>query len=78
MSSDKSTTRFVAFLTSEALRTQKGTGEIHFYGSRYWSQALNQHASQKVIVRFDPDNLHQDLRVYDLNNRFNLYCVLSF
>ncbi|WP_336288630.1 transposase domain-containing protein [Bartonella sp. CB60] len=65
--------RALWLLTSEALRTQKGTGEIHFYGNRYWAQVLNQHAGQKVIVRFDPDNLHQDLRVYDLNNR--LICI---
>ncbi|WP_375674183.1 Mu transposase C-terminal domain-containing protein, partial [Bartonella sp. CL32QHWL-2] len=57
----------------EALRAQKGTGEIHFYGNRYWARALNEHAGKKVIVRFDPDNLHQDLRVYDLNNR--LLCL---
>ncbi|WP_374112209.1 hypothetical protein [Bartonella harrusi] len=23
-----------------------------------------------MIVRFDPDHLHQDLRVYDLNKKF--------
>ncbi|WP_375696332.1 transposase domain-containing protein [Bartonella sp. AP331QHHD] len=65
--------RALWLLTSEALRAQKGTGEIHFYGNRYWARALNEHAGKKVIVRFDPDNLHQDLRVYDLNNR--LLCL---
>ncbi len=65
--------RALWLLTSEALRAQKGTGEIHFYGNRYWARELNQYAGQKVIVRFDPDNLHQDLRVYDLNNR--LLCL---
>ncbi|WP_273760446.1 transposase domain-containing protein [Bartonella sp. ML70XJBT.G] len=65
--------RALWLLTSEALRTQKGTGEIHFYGNRYWARALNSYAGEKVIVRFDPDNLHQDLRVYDLNNQ--LLCM---
>lgn len=65
--------RALWLLTSEALRTQKGTGEIHFYGNRYWARALNEYAGKKVIVRFDPDYLHQDLRVYDLNNR--LLCM---
>ncbi len=55
------------------MRTQKGTGEIHFYGNRYWARALNEYAGKKVIVRFDPDYLHQDLRVYDLHNR--LLCM---
>lgn len=67
--------RALWLLTSEALRTQKGTGEIHFYGNRYWARELNQYAGKKVIVRFDPDNLHQDLRVYDLNNR--LLCMAA-
>ncbi|AGF75824.1 transposase domain-containing protein [Bartonella vinsonii] len=67
--------RALWLLTSEALRAQKGTGEIHFYGNRYWARALNEYAGQKVIVRFDPDYLHQDLRVYDLNNRF--ICMAS-
>ncbi|WP_406604367.1 transposase domain-containing protein [Bartonella gliris] len=65
--------RALWLLTSEALRAQKGTGEIHFYGNRYWTRALNEHAGKKVIVRFDPDNLHQDLRVYDLHNQ--LLCL---
>ncbi|EJF86199.1 transposase domain-containing protein [Candidatus Bartonella washoeensis] len=65
--------RALWLLTSEALRAQKGTGEIHFYGNRYWARALNEYAGQKVIVRFDPDHLHQDLRVYDLHNR--LICL---
>ncbi len=65
--------RALWLLTSEGLRAQKGTGEIHFYGNRYWARALNEHAGQKVIVRFDPDHLHQDLRVYDLHNR--LICL---
>ncbi|WP_317993162.1 transposase domain-containing protein [Bartonella gliris] len=65
--------RALWLLTSEALRAQKGTGEIHFYGNRYWARELNQYAGQKVIIRFDPDHLHQDLRVYDLNNR--LLCL---
>ncbi|WP_455466616.1 transposase domain-containing protein [Bartonella sp. B39] len=68
--------RALWLLTSEALRTQKGTGEIHFYGNRYWARALNEHAGERVIVRFDPDHLHQDLRVYDLNNR--LLCMASY
>ncbi|WP_026501422.1 Mu transposase C-terminal domain-containing protein [Bartonella vinsonii] len=67
--------RALWLLTSEGLRAQKGTGEIHFYGNRYWARALNEYAGQKVIVRFDPDYLHQDLRVYDLNNRF--ICMAS-
>ncbi|WP_273792404.1 transposase domain-containing protein [Brucella anthropi] len=55
-------------LASEILRAKKGSGEIHFQGNRYWSAELNQFAGQKVTVRFDPDNLHAPIKVYDLRN----------
>ncbi|UWU13247.1 Mu transposase C-terminal domain-containing protein [Rhizobium sullae] len=55
-------------LASEVIRAKKGSGEIHFQGNRYWSRELNQFAGQKVTIRFDPDNLHQVVKVYDLSN----------
>ncbi len=56
-------------LASEAIKTKKGSGEIHFQGNRYWNVALNQHAGDKVVIRFDPDALHKPVKVYDLKNR---------
>lgn len=56
-------------LASEAIKTKKGSGEIHFQGNRYWNVALNQHAGDKVVIRFDPDALHEPVKVYDLKNR---------
>jgi len=56
-------------LASEAIKTKKGSGEIHFQGNRYWSVALNQYAGDKVVIRFDPDALHEPVKVYDLKNR---------
>ncbi|WP_279110581.1 transposase domain-containing protein [Bartonella apis] len=60
-------------LAAEAVRAQKGSGEIHFKGNRYWSKELNAFAGQKLAIRFDPDELHKPLRVYDLQNR--LICI---
>lgn len=56
-------------MPSEAITTRKGSGEIHYLGTRYWHRALNQHAGRKVIIRFDPDALAKPVRVYDLENR---------
>lgn len=67
------TQRALWLLASEVIRARKGTGEIHFHGNRYWAAELNQYAGQKITIRFDPDNLHQPIRVYDLSNR--LICV---
>lgn len=55
-------------LASEVIRTQKGNGEIHYQGNRYWNSALTQHAGKKITIRFDPDDLHGSIKVYDLNN----------
>lgn len=56
-------------LASEAIKTKKGSGEIHYQGNRYWNVALNQYAGEKVVIRFDPDALHEPVKVYDLKNR---------
>ncbi|MEM1370603.1 MAG: transposase domain-containing protein [Pseudomonadota bacterium] len=54
---------------AERVRCKRGSGEIHFEGNRYWHEALNELAGRQVTVRFDPDNLHQAMRVYDLEDR---------
>lgn len=56
-------------LASEAIQTKKGSGEIHYQGNRYWDVTLNQYAGQKVVIRFDPDALHEPVKVYDLKSR---------
>lgn len=61
--------RALWLLASEAIRSQKGSGEIHFHGNRYWNATLNQYAGKKVTIRFDPDKLHDPVKVYDLDNR---------
>ncbi len=61
--------RSLWLLAAEAVRTRKGNGEIHMFGNRYWSPALSGYAGQKVAVRFDPDNLTRDLKVYTLSNQ---------
>lgn len=62
--------RFLWLLASETIKTQKGSGAVHFAGNRYWSRELNQHMGDQVTIRFDPDNLHSSIKVYDLKNRF--------
>jgi len=56
-------------LASEAIKTRKDNGGIHFQGNRYWNGALNEWAGKQVIIRFDPDFLHKPIKVYDLKNR---------
>lgn len=60
-------------LAADRVTAQRGSGEIRLFGNRYWSEELNALAGKKVTVRFDPENLHQPLRVYDLADR--LICM---
>lgn len=52
-------------LMAEEVTARKGNGEIHLLGNRYWSPALVEFAGRKVHVRFDPDDLTRDIKVYD-------------
>jgi transposase InsO family protein len=61
--------RALWLLASEVIQARKGSGEIHYHGNRYWNRALNQFAGKKVTIRFDPDRLHDPVKVYDLDNR---------
>ena len=60
--------RSLWLLAADRIRAQKGSGEIHFYGNRYWSRELNAHAGRYLTVRFDPDHLTRPLKVYDESN----------
>ena len=61
--------RSLWLLAAEKVQAQKGSGEIHFMGNRYWAAPLNAHAGKKVVLRFDPEKLQQPVRVYTLDDR---------
>lgn len=56
-------------LAAERVSAQRGSGEIHLFGNRYWAPEMNAHAGRKVTVRFDPDNLHRAICVYSTDDR---------
>ena len=60
----------MALLAAEQVRLSKQTGEITLFGNRYWSDGCGQIAGQLVTVRFDPDNLMQDIHLYAQDGRY--------
>lgn len=60
----------MALLTADQVTTDRKSGEIKLSKNRYWAPELMQIAGQKVTVRFDPDQLHGDIHVYDQAGRF--------
>jgi transposase InsO family protein len=62
--------RRLALLTADDRPTDRKTGTITMFGNRYWTEQLGQIAGEKVTVRFDPDDLHAPLHVYDRKGRY--------
>lgn len=60
----------LALLTAEQKTVNFQTSEIQLYGNRYWHPLLGDHRRAKVMVRFDPENLHSSVFVYDMQGHF--------
>lgn len=45
-------------------------GEVALMGNRYWAPWMHEVAGQRVIVRFDPADLHGEVHVYSADNRY--------
>ncbi|ALJ14236.1 transposase domain-containing protein [Sphingopyxis macrogoltabida] len=60
----------MALLAADQVRTDRKTGAIALAGNRYWAPELSEIAGQPVTVRFDPEQLHAPIHVYDRAGRF--------
>ena len=57
-------------MAAEGLMASKMDGALTVLGNRYWAEFLHAHRGQKLIVRFDPQQLQRDLHVYRLDNAY--------
>jgi transposase InsO family protein len=58
-------------LATEAVTASARDGSITLAGNRYWCEALSPYAGQKVVARFDADNLHRGaVSVYTLSDEY--------
>jgi transposase InsO family protein len=57
-------------MAAEAVRVGKRDGAIELLGNRYWDEKLLELSGQKVVVRFDPEAMHEPLHVYTLAGLF--------
>ena len=60
----------MALLASMRKRLNSRTGEIELYGNRYYSPLCLDHLGAEVTVRFDPDNLHREVHIYDKHGQY--------
>ena len=59
-----------ALLAADQKKLNSLNGEIELHGNRYWHRELSALRGELVTVRFDPDNLHSEVHVYDLEGRY--------
>lgn len=62
----------MALLAAEEISTDRKSGEISLYGNRYGCDDLHAIAGQRVIVRFDPDDLQSEIHVYSRDGAYLL------
>lgn len=60
----------MALLSAEQVLVNRTTGEVSLFGNRYWSAECGSLHGQRVTVRFDPDNLNEDVHLYAQDGRY--------
>ena len=60
----------MALLAADQVTVNRQTGEVKLFGNRYWSDGCAQLHGQRVTVRFDPDNLMNDIHLYGQDGRY--------
>lgn len=54
----------------EVLTLHKTHGRLSLHQNKYWSDWMNEFAGQKVVARFDPEDLHAGVHIYALDGAF--------
>lgn len=49
----------MCMLAHEAVTADRLTGHVKLFENRYWAPFLSEHRGEKLVVRFDPDRLHE-------------------
>lgn len=57
----------LALLAAEGVTVRRQTGQLHLAGNVYFHEALWRHEGEKVIVRFDPEDLHAPVHAYRMD-----------
>lgn len=57
----------LALMDAKKAKTHRHDGSVVVEGNRYWSIELSRIPGQDVVVRYNPENLKDDVRVYQLS-----------
>lgn len=66
-------------LAAEGVLASRVDGSLNFLGNRYWGKELARYAGEKLVARFDPQNLQSSVSAYTLAGDFLCYaeCVMA-
>ncbi len=66
-------------LAAEAVTANRTDGSVHLAGNRYWCEALARHKGQRLVLRFDPMQLHGGVHAYQLDGEYvgEAQCMVS-
>lgn len=56
-------------LAAEGVKVRKDAS-VHLQGNRYWHERLTDFIGHKMVLRFDPDRLHDGVHVYRLDGSY--------
>jgi len=57
-------------LTADGVSADRDNGAIKILGNRFWSEFLVEHRGEKLVVRYDPQNVLDGLHVYALSGAY--------
>lgn len=57
-------------LAAEGVKATSRYGDLNLMGNRYWAEFLRDHKGQNLVIRYDPQNMHQGLHVYRLDGDY--------
>lgn len=66
----------MALLAADQRLINRQTGVLELEGNRYWHPQMFALRGERVTVRFDPDNLHSSVHLYDAQGRYLLEAML--
>ena len=55
---------------AEGIKTNTRTGQINFMRNRYYDAWLSDYAGERVVIRFDRDDLHAGVHVYSADDAY--------
>jgi transposase InsO family protein len=66
----------MALLAADQKLINRQTGVLELEGNRYWHPNMFALRGERVTVRFDPENLHTSVHLYDVQGRYLMEAML--